>query len=152
VAYILYFRILASSGATNLLLVTFLIPVTAILLGVLALGETLLPRHALGMLLIGAGLAAIDGRAWQRVRGARSQAPAPAGPLRPARGRVQRGPSTQSAARRATAGRMAAAREAGHAVAASEAASGSTRMSSSPPQGTTNGTPASPNDSEPVSS
>jgi drug/metabolite transporter (DMT)-like permease len=72
VAYTIYFRILASAGATNLLLVTFLIPATAILLGVLALGETLLPRHALGMLLIGAGLAAIDGRPWRRLRGRRS--------------------------------------------------------------------------------
>lgn len=80
-AYILYFRILASAGATNLLLVTFLIPVTAILLGVLVLGETLLARHALGMLLIGAGLAAIDGRPRPRLRrwGARPTEPAQAG-------------------------------------------------------------------------
>ena len=61
-AYVLYFRILAAAGATNLLLVTFLIPVSAILLGGLVLHETLLPRHAAGMALIGAGLAAIDGR------------------------------------------------------------------------------------------
>lgn len=61
-AYVLYFRILATAGATNLLLVTFLIPVSAILLGTLFLGETLLPRHFAGMALIGAGLAAIDGR------------------------------------------------------------------------------------------
>ena len=61
-AYILYFRILASAGATNLLLVTFLIPVSAILLGVVALGERLDPEHVLGMGLIGLGLAAIDGR------------------------------------------------------------------------------------------
>jgi drug/metabolite transporter (DMT)-like permease len=67
VAYIIYFRVLASAGATNLLLVTFLIPVTAILLGVLVLGETLLARHLLGMALIGLGLAAIDGRAWRRI-------------------------------------------------------------------------------------
>ena len=39
-AYILYFRLLASAGATNSLLVTFLIPVTAILLGALLLGES----------------------------------------------------------------------------------------------------------------
>lgn len=64
-AYVLYFRILATAGATNLLLVTFLIPVSAILLGALALGETLEPRHFLGMALIGLGLAAIDGRPWQ---------------------------------------------------------------------------------------
>jgi len=61
-AYWLYFRLLASAGATNLLLATFLIPVSAILLGALVLGEALLPRHLLGMLLIGAGLALIDGR------------------------------------------------------------------------------------------
>ena len=61
-AYVLYFQILAAAGATNLLLVTFLIPVSAILLGALVLGEVLLPRHLGGMALIGAGLACIDGR------------------------------------------------------------------------------------------
>jgi drug/metabolite transporter (DMT)-like permease len=61
-AYVLYFRILASAGATNLLLVTFLIPVSAILLGWAMLGEHLDPRSYLGMALIGGGLAAIDGR------------------------------------------------------------------------------------------
>jgi len=62
VAYILYFRLLATAGATNLLLVTFLIPVSAILLGSMVLGEVLLPQHLMGMLLIGCGLALIDGR------------------------------------------------------------------------------------------
>jgi drug/metabolite transporter (DMT)-like permease len=61
-AYILYFRILAVAGATNLLLVTFLIPVSAVLLGAAVLGERLEPEHFLGMTLIGLGLAAIDGR------------------------------------------------------------------------------------------
>lgn len=61
-AYLIYFRLLATAGATNLLLVTFLVPVTAILLGVTLLGEALLPKHLAGMALIGAGLAAIDGR------------------------------------------------------------------------------------------
>jgi len=65
VAYILYFRILASAGATNLLLVTFLVPVSAILLGSLVLGESLEPIHFLGMALIGLGLSAIDGRLWR---------------------------------------------------------------------------------------
>ena len=62
VAYILYFRILAAAGATNLLLVTFLVPVSAILLGSMVLGETLQPIHFIGMVLIGCGLIAIDGR------------------------------------------------------------------------------------------
>ncbi len=67
-AYILFFQILASAGATNLMLVTFLIPVSAILLGVVVLGETLKPQHLLGMAFIGAGLAAIDGRLWRKLR------------------------------------------------------------------------------------
>jgi drug/metabolite transporter (DMT)-like permease len=61
-AYILYFRILEAAGATNLLLVTFLIPVTAILLGAAVLGERLEARHFAGIALIGVGLALIDGR------------------------------------------------------------------------------------------
>jgi drug/metabolite transporter (DMT)-like permease len=61
-AYILYFRILASAGATNLLLVTFLIPVSAVLLGAAILGERIDLEQVLGMILIGLGLAAIDGR------------------------------------------------------------------------------------------
>ena len=64
----LYFRILATVGATNLLLVTFLLPISALLLGVLALGETITVRALVGMLLIGAGLAAIDGRIWKAQR------------------------------------------------------------------------------------
>lgn len=72
-AYVLYFRILATAGATNLLLVTFMIPVSAILLGTLFLGEVLLPRHLAGMALIGAGLAAIDGRPWKAIRAAATQ-------------------------------------------------------------------------------
>jgi drug/metabolite transporter (DMT)-like permease len=67
-AYVLYFRILATAGATNLLLVTFLIPVSAMVLGILLLNESLLPRHVAGMALIGLGLSAIDGRPWQSFR------------------------------------------------------------------------------------
>jgi drug/metabolite transporter (DMT)-like permease len=70
--YVLYFRILATAGATNLLLVTFLIPVSAIVLGFLLLGERLDARHVLGMALIGAGLAAIDGRLLRRTARAAS--------------------------------------------------------------------------------
>jgi drug/metabolite transporter (DMT)-like permease len=67
-AYVLYFRLLASAGATNLLLVTFLIPVSAIVLGSLVLGETLQAKHFAGMLCIGLGLAAIDGRVMAKFR------------------------------------------------------------------------------------
>jgi drug/metabolite transporter (DMT)-like permease len=65
-AYILYFRLVASAGATNSLLVTFLIPITAILLGALFRHEQLELRHFAGMVLIGAGLVSIDGRLLRR--------------------------------------------------------------------------------------
>jgi drug/metabolite transporter (DMT)-like permease len=64
--YVLYFRILATAGATNLLLVTFLIPVSAIIMGTFGLGERLDARHFAGLAFIGAGLAAIDGRVLAR--------------------------------------------------------------------------------------
>lgn len=74
-AYVLYFRLLRTAGAVNLQLVTFLIPVSAIMLGVLVLGERLTLDQLLGMALIAAGLAAIDGRV---IRLVRASAPPPA--------------------------------------------------------------------------
>jgi drug/metabolite transporter (DMT)-like permease len=61
-AYIIFFRLLASAGATNVLLVTLLVPISAVLLGVLFLNEAFTLETLAGMALIGAGLAAIDGR------------------------------------------------------------------------------------------
>jgi drug/metabolite transporter (DMT)-like permease len=68
-AYLLYFQILARAGSTNIALVTFLVPVSAILLGTLFLGERLSGGHVLGMTAIAIGLAAIDGRPAARLRG-----------------------------------------------------------------------------------
>ncbi len=65
--YVLYFRLIDTSGATNALLVTLLVPPTAILLGGLFLGETLAPQDFLGLALIAVGLAAIDGRLFSAV-------------------------------------------------------------------------------------
>jgi drug/metabolite transporter (DMT)-like permease len=67
-AYILFFQILSSAGATNLMLVTFLIPVSAIALGIIVLGEVLKVQHLVGVVFIGLGLAAIDGRLWRKLR------------------------------------------------------------------------------------
>lgn len=67
-AYILYFRIIQRAGATNTSLVTFIVPPSAILLGVLFLGEHLRGGEFAAMLLIAAGLLCIDGRlqtAWK---------------------------------------------------------------------------------------
>jgi len=60
--YVMYFRLIDSAGATNALLVTLLVPPTAIVLGSFFLGEQLAPQDFAGLLLIGLGLAAIDGR------------------------------------------------------------------------------------------
>lgn len=75
-AYLIFFRILATAGATNLALVTFLIPVSAILLGSLILGEQLEIKHFAGMAMIAAGLAAIDGRLPAKLRDFLRKAPA----------------------------------------------------------------------------
>jgi len=64
-AYILFFRVLASAGATNVMLVTLMVPPSAIVLGVLVLGETILARQIAGMALIALGLSVIDGRLWR---------------------------------------------------------------------------------------
>lgn len=61
-AYLIYFRILRTAGATNLMIVTLLIPPSAILLGVLFLGEVLRAQEIIGMAIIGAGLLVLDGR------------------------------------------------------------------------------------------
>ena len=61
-AYGLYFRILAASGATRAALVTFLVPVSALLLGLVFLREPVAPRDGPAILLVALGLAIIDGR------------------------------------------------------------------------------------------
>jgi drug/metabolite transporter (DMT)-like permease len=61
-AYIVFFQILRRSGATNVMLVTLLIPVTAILLGYLVLGERISLLEIGGALVIGSALLVIDGR------------------------------------------------------------------------------------------
>jgi drug/metabolite transporter (DMT)-like permease len=65
-AYYLYFQLLESAGASNSLLVTFLIPIVAILLGIGFLGESFTGNQAGGMILIALGLIMLDGRLLQR--------------------------------------------------------------------------------------
>lgn len=67
-AYIIYFKVLASAGPTNLLLVTFLIPISAILLGSFVLGERIGWNAFVGMGLISVGLILIDGRLLKRFK------------------------------------------------------------------------------------
>ena len=72
--YVLYFRLIETSGATNALLVTLLVPPVAIVLGALFLSETLAVQDFLGLGLIALGLAAIDGRVLSLFRWASPQA------------------------------------------------------------------------------
>jgi drug/metabolite transporter (DMT)-like permease len=67
-AYIVFFQILRRSGSTNVMLVTLLVPVTAILLGYLVLGESISLREIIGALVIGSALLLIDGRVLNFVR------------------------------------------------------------------------------------
>lgn len=64
------YRILPRVGPTNSATTTFIAPISAIVLGVTVLRETVLPIQILGMLVIFAGLLLIDGRIgklWRRV-------------------------------------------------------------------------------------
>ncbi len=102
-AYLLYFRILKTAGATNLLLVTFLVPVSAILLGVGILGEHLAAGQIAGMLLIALGLLVIDGRLARRL-------------MKPRDGNAQSRPVSRiSSLRRATKASIASNRSGGKA-------------------------------------
>jgi drug/metabolite transporter (DMT)-like permease len=65
-AYVVFFRILAVAGPANLMLVTFLIPVSALAMDAAFLGEPITAQALGGMALIAAGLAVIDGRLLRR--------------------------------------------------------------------------------------
>ncbi len=68
-AYIVFFQVLRRSGSTNVMLVTLLIPVTAILLGYLMLGESISQREIIGALVIGSALLLMDGRVLKLIPG-----------------------------------------------------------------------------------
>jgi len=67
-AYFVYYRMLASAGVTYISLVTFLIPVIALILGAIFLDEHVSAQALAGMAVIAAGLAAIDGRLFRLLR------------------------------------------------------------------------------------
>ena len=73
-AYIVFFKILVRAGAGNVILVTLLIPVTALILGNVFLGEAIQSKEIIGALIIGTGLLFIDGRVIKRLTGRRDSA------------------------------------------------------------------------------
>ena len=60
-AYVLYYYLLARVGATRTIIVTYLLPVTALIYGVLLLHEPLRLQSLLGMVLVLAGIAITTG-------------------------------------------------------------------------------------------
>lgn len=73
-AYIVFFKILVRAGASNVMLVTLLLPVTALALGNVFLGEPIQTKEIVGAIIIGSGLLFIDGRVINRLMGKRSAA------------------------------------------------------------------------------
>jgi len=71
-AYIVFFKILVRAGASNVMLVTLLIPVTALVLGNVFLGEPIQSKEITGAFIIGTGLLFIDGRVITRLSGKRA--------------------------------------------------------------------------------
>lgn len=71
-AYIVFFKILVRAGASNVMLVTLLIPVTALVLGNVFLDEPIQQKEIIGAIVIGLGLLFIDGRLIHKVRGPRA--------------------------------------------------------------------------------
>ncbi|MFD1695707.1 DMT family transporter [Roseibium aestuarii] len=65
-AYLLFFRVLASAGATNASVVTMIVPAVAVILGALLLGESLTLTQTGGLGLLLAGLVVLDGRLFTR--------------------------------------------------------------------------------------
>ena len=62
IAYLLYFRILKLAGASNLMLVTIIVPVFAVLLDALVLAQFVSITDGIGFVIVAVGLAIMDGR------------------------------------------------------------------------------------------
>ncbi len=73
-AYILFFQIIRGSGPGNVMLVTLLVPVTAIALGYVVLDEVVTLREIVGALIIASGLVIMDGRLLSRFATPRTSA------------------------------------------------------------------------------
>lgn len=67
-AYILYFRLIANAGPTNAITVTYLIPISAMILGALVIDEAITPPMLVGCAVILLGTALATGMLRLRVR------------------------------------------------------------------------------------
>jgi drug/metabolite transporter (DMT)-like permease len=66
-AYPLYFRILDLAGSSNLMLVTIIVPVFAVVLDAALLGQFVTTSDMVGFVLVAVGLAIMDGRVLGRM-------------------------------------------------------------------------------------
>lgn len=68
-AYVIFFRLITETGASNAMLVTLLVPVSGSLLGWLVMNDSLSLHQVVGALVIAAALIVIDGRLWRKLSG-----------------------------------------------------------------------------------
>ena len=61
-AYLIYFKILETTGAGNLLICTIIVPASAFILNYVVLGEQILSKEIFGIIIISIGLIILDGR------------------------------------------------------------------------------------------
>ncbi len=62
IAYLIFYKLIENIGS-NVMLVTLLMPVSAILLSIIILNETINTTQTIGLILILTGLILVDGRA-----------------------------------------------------------------------------------------
>lgn len=67
VAYLIFYKLIKNIGS-NVMLVTLLMPISAIFMSIIFLGESIATQHIIGLILILIGLILVDGRILQRFR------------------------------------------------------------------------------------
>ena len=68
VAYLIYFKILSTTGAGNLLLCTIIIPPSSIILNAIFISEMIKFNEFMGLIVIIFGLMVIDGRIFNKIK------------------------------------------------------------------------------------
>ena len=67
VAYLIFYKLIKNIGS-NVMLVTLLMPISAIFMSIIFLGESIATQHIIGLILILIGLILVDGRILERFR------------------------------------------------------------------------------------
>ena len=67
IAYLIFYKLIKNIGS-NVMLVTLLMPISAIFMSIIFLGESIATQHIIGLILILIGLILVDGRILQRFR------------------------------------------------------------------------------------